>query len=282
MPEHRPRKMASPYQCQVAKVLADQMSLEQLEDLASHITARARRLQPCRHPPAAWKTFNTPELLEKILLHLPLHDIFTSMRVSRVFRNTVSGSPSLQRKMFLAQEDKANSQAGLLHIECSLLDSALMGLGFVLLDCRYRKSERTTSCGTTVAAKQAAEEILEICYTNNPSVASRLRNNRDSRRYSESSIPLLVRSDKHQKRHSWRKMYLTAHPIRVQVSFTSGTTVFDEDDFRCVRYGAEPERATLGRLYDMGVGARRALGPKPTSTAVQRFFDLPSGVGAVR
>ncbi|TKA36646.1 hypothetical protein B0A54_11889 [Friedmanniomyces endolithicus] len=49
---------------------------------------------------AAVKFFNVTEVFEKILLHLSIPDLHRAEDTSRVFRNTVIGSPKLQRKLF--------------------------------------------------------------------------------------------------------------------------------------------------------------------------------------
>nr|POF18497.1 hypothetical protein CFP56_63041 [Quercus suber] len=49
---------------------------------------------------AANAVFDTVELLESILLHLPMKDLLLSQRVSRAFRMTVLGSRVLQQALF--------------------------------------------------------------------------------------------------------------------------------------------------------------------------------------
>ncbi|KAK3050933.1 hypothetical protein LTR09_008011 [Extremus antarcticus] len=44
--------------------------------------------------------FNTTELLEHVLVHLPIRDILTAQRVSTRFRDIVTDSHALQRKLF--------------------------------------------------------------------------------------------------------------------------------------------------------------------------------------
>jgi hypothetical protein len=51
-------------------------------------------------PTAATRVLDTPELLEAILLHLPLRDLLHSQRVSCQFQATVTSSPSIQRALF--------------------------------------------------------------------------------------------------------------------------------------------------------------------------------------
>ena len=45
--------------------------------------------------------FRTPELMEKILLELPIKDVLLSQRVSSTFKNTITDSPRLQQALFL-------------------------------------------------------------------------------------------------------------------------------------------------------------------------------------
>lgn len=48
------------------------------------------------------QVLHLPELLELILLHLSQKELLLSQRTSRNFRNTIVGSPCLQRALFLA------------------------------------------------------------------------------------------------------------------------------------------------------------------------------------
>jgi len=50
---------------------------------------------PCK------RVLETPELLEAILLHLPLRSIVLAQRVCVFFRSTISASPLLQQALFL-------------------------------------------------------------------------------------------------------------------------------------------------------------------------------------
>lgn len=45
--------------------------------------------------------FDTSELLERIIVHLPLKDIFVIQRVSHQFQNVITTSPDIQTKLFL-------------------------------------------------------------------------------------------------------------------------------------------------------------------------------------
>nr|OQO31677.1 hypothetical protein B0A51_01167 [Rachicladosporium sp. CCFEE 5018] len=54
---------------------------------------------------AAAEVFTITELVEAILLHVPrMRDLFVLQRISRSIRNTIRGSISLQRKMYLAPD----------------------------------------------------------------------------------------------------------------------------------------------------------------------------------
>ena len=46
------------------------------------------------------RVFDTPELMEAILLQLPLKDALLSQRVSKQWRNTIVGSTKLQQLLF--------------------------------------------------------------------------------------------------------------------------------------------------------------------------------------
>ncbi|KAK5163620.1 uncharacterized protein LTR77_010569 [Saxophila tyrrhenica] len=50
---------------------------------------------------ATARALNTPELLEDILLHLPLRDLLLSQRVSRTFHDVAAGSARIQKALFL-------------------------------------------------------------------------------------------------------------------------------------------------------------------------------------
>lgn len=46
------------------------------------------------------RVFAIPELLEKIVLHIPQRELLLSQRVNHTFRNVIKHSPQLQRKLF--------------------------------------------------------------------------------------------------------------------------------------------------------------------------------------
>lgn len=50
---------------------------------------------------AAAKVFAVPELLESILLNLPLSRLFTLQRVNSTFKGVIGGSIAIRRRMFL-------------------------------------------------------------------------------------------------------------------------------------------------------------------------------------
>ncbi|KAK4496477.1 hypothetical protein PRZ48_012457 [Zasmidium cellare] len=52
--------------------------------------------------PAVDQVFSTTELLEMILLNLPLFDLFVLQRTCKTFRDTIHGSIKLKQHMFLA------------------------------------------------------------------------------------------------------------------------------------------------------------------------------------
>lgn len=57
--------------------------------------------------PKALQVFNTVELLESILLHLPTKDVLLAQRVSKSWKGTVTGSLRLQKALFLVPCRKA-------------------------------------------------------------------------------------------------------------------------------------------------------------------------------
>lgn len=46
------------------------------------------------------RVLDIPELLEKILLHVPEPELLLSQRVNQAFRNVIKHSPKLQRRLF--------------------------------------------------------------------------------------------------------------------------------------------------------------------------------------
>ena len=50
---------------------------------------------------SAYKVLGIPELLEMILLHLSMKDIFVALRVNTFFRDVINGSEQLKRAMLL-------------------------------------------------------------------------------------------------------------------------------------------------------------------------------------
>lgn len=52
--------------------------------------------------PAAETVFSTNELLEQILLHLSIDDLFKTLQVSNTWQTVISRSKAIRRKMFLA------------------------------------------------------------------------------------------------------------------------------------------------------------------------------------
>ncbi|OCL15321.1 hypothetical protein AOQ84DRAFT_49271 [Glonium stellatum] len=60
-------------------------------------------------PTTATRVLDTPELLESILLHLPLQDLLHSQRVSRQFHAAITSSPSIQQALFLRAKRRKSS-----------------------------------------------------------------------------------------------------------------------------------------------------------------------------
>lgn len=56
-------------------------------------------------PTASTRLLSTFELLEDIILYLPLRQILLSQRVGRAFANVITGSKPIQRALFLAPHD---------------------------------------------------------------------------------------------------------------------------------------------------------------------------------
>ncbi|KXT01328.1 hypothetical protein AC578_2711 [Pseudocercospora eumusae] len=61
---------------------------------------------------AAARTFNVPELLELILLHLPMIDLLRVQRVSAQFRDSTLSSKQIRQALFLESEPSPQDQIG--------------------------------------------------------------------------------------------------------------------------------------------------------------------------
>ena len=55
------------------------------------------------------RVFGIPELLENILIHLPMRDLF-AVKISKTFKHAVDTSPSIQRALFLLPDPKAEGE----------------------------------------------------------------------------------------------------------------------------------------------------------------------------
>lgn len=60
---------------------------------------------------AASKVFAIPELLDEILLYLPLKQLFAIQRVSKAFHDTIGASDRLKRRMFLVHQNTTSPLA---------------------------------------------------------------------------------------------------------------------------------------------------------------------------
>jgi len=68
---------------------------------------------------------DTPELVEMILLQLPLPDIILTQRVNRAWQQIITGSPNLQRTLFFrpaTQKGLVSVEAANLMLECACED----------------------------------------------------------------------------------------------------------------------------------------------------------------
>ncbi|CAK4011218.1 Hypothetical predicted protein [Lecanosticta acicola] len=59
---------------------------------------------------AAERVLNTTELLEMVLMHLPIKNMFGVLRVNKKFKATVDGSKGLQVAMFLRRDDSIGEE----------------------------------------------------------------------------------------------------------------------------------------------------------------------------
>jgi hypothetical protein len=80
-----------------------------LPDLAQHQAAHAMDAK------ATHRALQIPEILEHILVHLPIKDLFVHQRVSRTFQISIAQSPAIQTKMFLELSDTPRESWKLIH-----------------------------------------------------------------------------------------------------------------------------------------------------------------------
>lgn len=85
------------------------------------------------------QVLTTYELLESILLELPLRDVLLAQRVSETFKDIINNSLPLQRQLFLAPISN-----------CLLVDQPMNG---VFLTTRSSCSERPTQYATYTGPK---------------------------------------------------------------------------------------------------------------------------------
>ena len=73
------------------------------------------KLKPRQSPPiqeySVFRVFATTELLEGILLQLPLHDMLRSQQVKKTFRATVQKSVEIKRALFLSSTESIEPAA---------------------------------------------------------------------------------------------------------------------------------------------------------------------------
>lgn len=76
---------------------------------------------------AVRQVFETAELLQMMLLDLPMYQLFVIQRTSKTVRDTIAGSIKLERKMWLRPEDdKSSDQAAIkLHNRNPLIDKSI-------------------------------------------------------------------------------------------------------------------------------------------------------------
>ena len=82
---------------------------------------------------AVTKVFNTVELVENILLHLPIKDIFVTTTVHPIIRDVVAGSTKLQKVMYRMHEVDSVQPGHRITIN-PLIDLVLQQLGLKLME----------------------------------------------------------------------------------------------------------------------------------------------------
>lgn len=113
-----------------------------------------------RLDPPSLRALAIPELLEQVLLNLPVKDILLAQRVNRGFKATIDGSKKLQQALFFSPEPASVSPTlnPLLSSKCSLRKIALdlRNSGFPFNIVQYEASTRTGYSTRTTASQLRA------------------------------------------------------------------------------------------------------------------------------
>ena len=185
----------------------------------------------------ALKVFAIPELLEEILLYLPLRPLFAIQRVNKSFRDTIAASDRLKRKMFLAYHTSGISDPRP-HAE-DLINPLL----------RYHFGKGADYGATWFIFRWYDYAASKWCFlqTANSSVrdVSQIRDRKLKHAWGWKENYIPYESLRHlpaDRDESWKRTYLTSAPCLVDASI--GVTTMDRGYSRQIRF---PEgTGTLG------------------------------------
>jgi hypothetical protein len=174
--------------------------------------------------------FNTSELLEQIILCLPVKNIFGIQRVCKQFRDVIAGSPKIQEKMFLRLRNDVPKEAWVLETSVSTLVPWGEEPYLRKVDVNTGKRHYRPVALNPLLGLMSAEQRL--------SAADRLYRNEDQTEYAEMFL-----SRNHFGAHpSFLKTYITDPPCyTAQASITADFLLdpTDEDAFRGTVFGEE-------------------------------------------
>lgn len=274
--ENDEKHMVFRHEYNQAQLMLESFSLEQLKSIRSSVDSLIWSLRTNKDLHAASKVFLVPELLEDILLNLPFNDIFICMRVNTTFKKTIDGSSKLRLKALVAQTTELTSEPNYevlptvskLPILNPLIHPVLEDLGFSL------RSSCFVDHGPLLDPEEQPQKVVWLCYR--ASVESLQESSRRVVKWKpESVVEGAIASNwtKYEEKGSWARTWITAHPMLVRVCFVlgEGPGMPAEDLTRWLVYHDE---ATMVRLFDIAVEARRSLLRRFAPTAVLRFFGF--------
>jgi hypothetical protein len=172
----------------------------------------------------AHKVLNTTELLEAILVELPIRDLLFSQRVCRTFKDTIANSIRLQQALFLAAEPSITEAAQLRLHQLTINP---------LFDGPYQNGRLKHSFVLDDGSLRLCQVRIGAFWSASPYQASLPINI-----YLPEAASVLVGNKVHQL-DSWRDMYLSQPPNPVWVNLIRRN--------RVLQFGVGA--VTLGELF---------------------------------
>ena len=168
------------------------------------------------------KLASTPELLEVVLLYLPMRDLLLAQRVSKTFKAVIDNTQAIQRRLFLLPEpEPPRLRETEVRINPLLADEK----SFIGIPLYRSKHEDITSRPVFVIGSQWNSRKLRVASCE----VLGIKEHPTARSTCEAWIKLARlpgttcygRADKVGKstRGSWRGIYLTQPPLRIMHSF---------------------------------------------------------------